>query len=97
MRIQPVQVQRGTDTRQMTERLRHVAHLFTGDGDFLREHAQVVGVGENIVEMRESKFVQVGDVNVVGCRLVLLAGGTTFPSHPPSPCVCVCVCVGRLG
>lgn len=48
---QPIQVQRGTDTCQMTERLRHVAHLFTRDGNLFREHAQVVGVREDIIEM----------------------------------------------
>lgn len=48
---QPIQVQRGTDACQMTECLRHVAHLFTGDGNFFREHAQMVGVREDIIEM----------------------------------------------
>ena len=53
----------------MTERLRRVTHLFTGDGDFFGEHAQVVGVGEDIVEMRQGEFAQVGDVDVVACCL----------------------------
>ena len=53
----------------MTERLRRVAHLFTGNGDFFGEHAQVVGVGEDVVEMRQSQFAQVGDVDVVACCL----------------------------
>lgn len=37
----------------MTERLRGVAHLLARDGDLLGEHAQVVGVGEDVVEVRE--------------------------------------------
>ena len=66
---QTIKVNRRTDTRQVTERLRRVTHLFTGDGDFFGEHAQVVGVGEDIVEMRQGQFAQVGDVDVVACCL----------------------------
>ena len=53
----------------MTERLGRVTHLLTGDGDFFGEHAQVVGVGQDIVEMRQRQFAQVGDVDVVACCL----------------------------
>ena len=54
----------------MTERLGRVTHLFTGNGDFFGEHAQVVGVGEDVVEMGQGQFAQVGDVDVVACCLV---------------------------
>lgn len=53
----------------MTERLRRITHLFTRDSHFFREHAQVIGVGEDIVEMGERQFAEIRDVDVVGCRL----------------------------
>ena len=66
---QAIKVNRRTNTRQVTERLGRVTHLLTGDGDFFGEHAQVVGVGQDIVEMRQRQFAQVGDVDVVACCL----------------------------
>lgn len=67
---QPVEIQCSTDASQVTERLRHIAHLFAGYSNFFGEHPQVVGVGEDIVEMRKGKFAQIWNVDVVGCRLV---------------------------
>ena len=61
----------------MTKRLGRVTHLLTGDGDFFGEHAQVVGVGEDVVEMRQGQLAQVGDVDVVACCLV----GVSFVLH----------------
>lgn len=69
---QPIQVNRSTDTSQMTERLRRITHLFTRDSHFFREHAQVVRVGEDIVEVGERQLAEVRDVDVVGCRLLSL-------------------------
>ena len=66
---QPIQVDRRTDTSQVTKRLRRITHLFTRDGHLFREHAQVVGVREDVVEMGERQFAEVRDVDVVCCSL----------------------------
>lgn len=67
---QPLEIERRTDTRQMAERLRGIPHLLAGDCDLLGEHAQVVRVGEDIVEVREGEFPEVGDGHVVFGGLV---------------------------
>src|SRR5215467_7029979 len=45
-----IQVDRGADQRQVAEGLREVPELAAGGVDLLREQAQVVGVGEHLLE-----------------------------------------------
>src|SRR4029077_6793850 len=45
-----VEVDRGTDQGQMAERLREVTELLTGAADLLGVQAQMVGVGEHLLQ-----------------------------------------------
>lgn len=48
----------------MTKCLWTVAHLLTGNGHFFREHAQVIGIGQNVVKVRECEFPDVWNRNI---------------------------------
>lgn len=56
----------------MTERLGRITYLLTRDSHFFREHAQVVGVGQNTVEVREGELPELGNWNVI-------SGSLNFP------------------
>src|SRR5215470_17941305 len=52
-----VEVDRGGDQGQVAERLREVAQLLPGAADLLRIQAQMVGVGEHLLE-DEPRLIQ---------------------------------------
>ena len=66
---QLLQIYSSTDTSQMTECLRSITHLFARDGHFFREHAQVVRVGQDVVEVREREFPNIGNWDVISGSL----------------------------
>ena len=49
----------------MTKRLGRIAHLLTRNGHFFREHAQVVRIRQDVVKVRERKFPDIRDGNII--------------------------------
>ena len=59
------QVDCSANTSQMTESLWRVAHLLTGNGHFFRKHAQVIRVGQDVIEVRKCEFPDVWNGHII--------------------------------
>lgn len=62
-----INVERSGNKCKVTERLRSVAELFAGPGNFLAEHSNVVAIAHNILKYRH-RLVQVFLVVDAGTR-----------------------------
>lgn len=59
------EIHRGTHTRQVTKRLRHVADLLSGCRNLLGEHTQMICKRENAIELRCGCLAQLLEERVV--------------------------------
>ena len=59
------EIHRGTHTRQVTKRLRHVADLLSGRRNLLGEHSQMICKRENAIELRCGCLAQLLEERVV--------------------------------
>ncbi len=65
-----IQIERRTNKRQMTKRLRRIAQLLSRTSDFLGEHAEMVAEGEHVLE-NACRLLQVFLFVFAGLFLVL--------------------------
>lgn len=59
------QIDCSANTSQVAEGLWRVAHLLTRNGHFFRKHAQVIRVGQDVIEVRKCEFPDVWNGHII--------------------------------